>query len=195
MFLRILAFLLVVTPCLAAQKSLVIDESKPYAYLKFDHIGQRKPLSPEEPQKGLWLRLVNNCRIPIVVAIFNPGTGDPGIGVFDEVVPVGAIKGMVIAGPAGPSERAESPKEKPPEGYSSEVSSTTAIRPGEDLLFSVPLNHVSPSWHMQIRFKLQLSATERVTEPETILSFYWQDIPEKFREPGHVPDSPKPTTH
>jgi len=181
MLVRIAALLLLVTPCLlAAQKSFVIDQSKPYVYLKFDHIGARKPLSPDEPHKGLWLRLVNNCRIPIVVAIFNPGTGDPGVAVFDEVIPVGPIKGLMI--PGGRPEQTESPKEKPPEGYSSEVSSTTVVTPGEDLLFSVPLNHVSPSWHMQVRFKLQLSDAGRVTQPESILAFYWQDIPETLRE-------------
>ncbi len=185
MFVRVVSFLLLVAPCLVAQstpKSFVIDQSKPYVYLKLDHVGARKPLSPDEAHKGLWLRLVNNCRIPIVLGIFNPGTGDPGVGVFDEIVPAAAIKGLMVAGPSGRAQQTESPKEKPPEGYSSEVFSTTIIKPGEDLLFSVPLNHVSPSWHMQVKFKLHLSDAERVTEPETTLAFYWQDIPEEFRE-------------
>src|SRR5712692_3054608 len=68
----------------------VIDPSKHYVYLKFDHVGDREPLSADEPSKGLWLRLVNNCRLPITVATFNtenPGP-DPGIGVYDEVVKV-----------------------------------------------------------------------------------------------------------
>ena len=57
----------------------LIDPSKHYVYLKFDHVGDRHPLSRDEASKGLWLRLVNNCRIPIVVAIFNTGTADPGV--------------------------------------------------------------------------------------------------------------------
>lgn len=47
-----------------AQKNtstFVIDQSEPYVYLKFDHTGRRQPLSSHEPDKGLWLRLVNNC--------------------------------------------------------------------------------------------------------------------------------------
>jgi len=192
MFIRVISLLLLAAPCLAAQsmpKSFVIDQSKPYVYLKFDHIGARKPLSPDETDKGLWLRLVNNCRMPIVVGIFNPSTGDPGVGVFDEIIPTGAIKGLMVPGPSGRAQQTESPKEKPPEGYSSEVFSTTIIKPGGDLLFSVPLNHVSPSWHMQVKFKLHLSDSERVTEPETILAFYWQDIPEEFRESVGSPSS------
>src|ERR1700722_8227643 len=68
--------------------SFVIDPSKPYVYLKFDHVGKRQPLSPHEPDKGLWIRLVNNCRLPITVATFDTETTDPGIAVHDAIVPV-----------------------------------------------------------------------------------------------------------
>jgi hypothetical protein len=167
-------------------KPFVIDSSKPYVYLKFDRVADRKPLSPEEASRGLWLRLVNNCRIPIIVAVFNPGTGDPGFGVLDEVIPIGPVKGLMSSGPRAQPHHEEVAKERPPEGYSSEVFSTTTIQPGNDLLFSVPLNHVSPSWHLQVKFQLDLPGSQHVSQPHTVLPFYWKDIPEKFREPQGV---------
>lgn len=165
----------------------VINPAKPYAYLKFDHVADRKPLSTDESSKGLWLRLVNNCRIPIIVAIFNPGTGDPGIGIYDEVIPV-FIKGPFLKGlrpGENPPKVAQLPEDKPPEGYSSDVFSTTIIAPGDSLLFSVPLNHVSPNWYMQIMFNLGVPGAHYGSEPYSTLSFYWQSIPEKVRADLH----------
>src|SRR5271168_5348839 len=68
--------------------SFVIDSSKPYVYLAFDHVGKRQPLSRHEPDRGLWIRLVNNCRLPITVATFDAETGDPGVAAADEILPV-----------------------------------------------------------------------------------------------------------
>lgn len=179
-------------------EGFLIDPSKHYVYLKFDHVGDRKPLSPEEPSKGLWLRLVNNCRIPIIVAIFNTGTADPGIGVFDQVVSV-AVKGPVLhfGGLAeGGAKSAGPPQGGAPQGYSPpDVFSTTTVAPGESLLFSVPLNHVGPSWGMQVRFYLDFPGHFYGTGPYTIVSFDWQDIPEKFRGAEPVSVSPEPATH
>lgn len=178
----------------AQQKSqrFVIDASKPYVYLKFDHIGTREPLSPNEPRTGLWLRLVNNCRVPIIIGIFNPGTGDPGVGLFDDIVP---IRPRTFPGRPREEDSQGSAKETRPEGYSSEVFSTTTIEPGENILFSVPINHVSAWWHMRITFNLDVGGAIYGSEPYNVVSFYWQDIPEKFRNPEHDSGSPNPTTH
>lgn len=70
----------------ASVRDFVIDESKPYAYLKFDHIGPRKPVQDGEGDIGIWLRAVNNCRIPLVFASFVMPDGNPGVGLMDEVV-------------------------------------------------------------------------------------------------------------
>ena len=75
---RVLAVLsLAVSLCIAspnsqAQKSddgssFVIDANRPYAYVKFDHIGKGVKRSNEEPDLRIWLRLSNNCRLPIMV--------------------------------------------------------------------------------------------------------------------------------
>ncbi len=162
-------------------QSFLIDPSKDYVYLKFDHMGPRKPLPSDTTSQGLWLRLMDNCRVPIIVAIFDPGTGDPGVGVFDEVVsaPVGHMA-FHFKGEARPKPAAKT-KEKPPQGYSiPDTFSTTTIAPGESLLFSVPLNHVGPYWFMEVRFYLDVGGGY-FSGPESIVSFDWDDIPEGLR--------------
>src|ERR1700693_1105008 len=44
----------------ATPNSFVIDPNRPYAYLKFDHIGPGIQRNEKEPRLRIWLRLVNN---------------------------------------------------------------------------------------------------------------------------------------
>lgn len=82
-----------------------------------------------------------------------------------------------------PSKSTVPPQPEAPTGYIlPEVFSTTSVRPGEDLLFSVPVNHVGPSWDLQIRFYLDLPGGHYGTGPYSAVSFGWQDIPEKYRD-------------
>lgn len=73
---------------IAPIKDFLIDPSKPYVYLKVDHIGPRTPDSDDEPVTGIYLKLVNNCRLPIIVNIFgaHAGARDYESGVEDRVV-------------------------------------------------------------------------------------------------------------
>jgi hypothetical protein len=168
-------------------QGFLIDSSKHYVYLKFDHVGPRKPLASDTMSQGLWLRLVDNCRVPIIVATFDPGTGDPGVGVFDEVV--AAPVGRVVFHFKGEAQPKPATKTMPPSGYShSDTFSTTTIAPGENLLFSVPLNHVGPSWDMEIHFYLDVGDPYG-TGPESIVSFDWDDIPEGLRGPAAKPNA------
>jgi hypothetical protein len=108
---RVLAVLsLAVSLCIAspnsqAQKtdngsSFVIDANQPYAYVKFDHISKGVKRSDEEPDLRIWLRLTNNCRLPIMVRT----TGVPdGVlkdetGVMDIIVAIEASRGPEFIG-------------------------------------------------------------------------------------------------
>ncbi len=69
---RLLATLLLLTFDTYGQNPLprfLLDGSRPYAYLQFDHVGVRKPIEAGEGSEGLWLRIVNNCVVPIAVGI------------------------------------------------------------------------------------------------------------------------------
>jgi hypothetical protein len=64
--------------------SFVLDPSRPFIYLKFDHFGPGAPWGDNEVPFRIWFRLVNNCRVPIKIRTF----GGPGgaLGVMDRVV-------------------------------------------------------------------------------------------------------------
>lgn len=162
-------------------QGFVVDASKPFVFVEFDHIGMRKPLSPSESQQGLWLRVVNNCRIPIRVDTFDLGTGDPGMAIFDEVVPVKPYAGYITSS----GEIHSGVPINVPQGYVLLNKSVIhkVIPPRESLLFSVPANHVQAEWHIQFSFQFDLP--ERATgqqEPISLLKFYWVDIPARYRE-------------
>jgi len=165
--------------------SFVIDPSEPYVYLKFDHVGKRQPLSRHEPDRGLWIRLVNNCRLPITVATFDTETSDPGIGVDDQIVPVD-LNALPIGHVSHPGESApsEQPNESIPEGYSSgDVVNTTTVAPGTSLLLSLPANHVGRSWKLQIQFYLNVEGQGFYGYgPYSVVSFNWPDVPKQFRD-------------
>jgi hypothetical protein len=184
----ILCLLMIMTLAARAQNlatnDFVVDKSKPYVYLRFDHVGPRKPVQDGEGNVGLWIRVVNNCRIPIVLQSFSMPPGTAGVGIFDEVVENEPTLQVFSTPQEGKQiqrdERLRKAKHKP-HGYSSETSGVVRIQSGSEILFSVPLNHVDEDWHMQIRFALDLLNSSMVSGPFTYLPFYEWDIPKEFR--------------
>lgn len=150
-------------------KQFVIDESKPYVYLVFDHIGDRKPVSEREGSKGLWLRLVNNCGLPIKISVFDLGTGDLGVGVNFEVVPAG--------GRFAPDEEHHM---KEPFGYNVDIGTLITIPPKGDLLFSVPAESVTKQWSIKVRFDFDIPGPKLGGyHPYAVADFTWSRIPEQ----------------
>jgi hypothetical protein len=174
----VLAFLLFATSVRAqnATTDFVLDQSKPYVYLQFDHLGPRKPIQEGEPAQGLWLRLVNNCRIPVKVRTYGFTTGDPGTGVFDEVIPYPPML-EIRSDLDQPPASEDQPKQKMPRGYDAELSSMSTVLPGKSLLFSVPRNHVSRDWFMRVKFALDVSKPSVGIGPLTELDFFENQIP------------------
>jgi hypothetical protein len=213
----ILLFLLVLTlpTPQSSNKNVVpasdfpLDPSKPYAYLVLDHVGPRQPLLDTEPKIGIWLRLKNNSRLPIVVlAVGNPPQ-DPkeAITLEDEIVPNpssdgGDRSGGGLIAPRGfeemtdifrfpnSTERAVRSAEEirknstkspnRPLGYASrqgfDTLVITPILPGGDLYFSVPIDHVSKTWHFEIAFRLALTNQSQIRPPYSYLAFYQEDL-------------------
>jgi hypothetical protein len=197
----VLTLLAPVTQAQRFSDRFIIDATKPFAYVRFDHVARRKHPSRNEFPTGLWLRLVNNCRLPIAVTANGPEPGEPGVTVEYDVVPI-LISGFPVLGRfSGPSESArssqvESPSdmnEKPPKGHSADVVSRLAIPPGGNLLFSVPFNAVkecrhlsgpkpfTPCWYVQVPFHFLLPGALSVQEPKILVDFGWEDLPEEVR--------------
>jgi hypothetical protein len=149
----------------------VIDESKPYVYLKFDHIGSREPANSEESTKGLWLRLVNNCNLPIKISVFDVGTRNAGVGVNFEVVRR-----------AGWIDPESADHQKMPLGYSVDIGMTKRIPPKGDLLLSVPTETVAKDWYIRVRFDFDLPAPKGRYHPYSVVDFTWNEIPERFTQ-------------
>jgi hypothetical protein len=185
--------------CLAAtsmaqQKpsDFVLDASRPYVYLAFDHVGPRKPLVPNEGPEGLWLRLVNNCRVPISVKVYGENSDNSSISIFDEVIR-NYSEGVVVSSTVD-VEEALPPAKPLPRGYSSELYSTIQILPGKDLLFSVPRNHVGPDWFMRVKFRLDVNGPSKDFDPWTELDYFeafvQRQVPIK-RQGGQTSTPPK----
>jgi hypothetical protein len=179
-------FLMLLSPGLYAQgirDRFVIDKAKPFAYLVFDHIGPRMSEGNAEGTEGLWLRVVNNCRIPIVFRA-SGGAGDVGSTFEDEVVPSEPIMQIFSTQEEADAidreerDRTEALKHKP-HGYEFEVSGVLRVAPGTDALFSVPLNHVGRFWFMRVKFGLDVASWSASTGPFTYLDFHDYQIPKK----------------
>jgi hypothetical protein len=171
-----------ITFCFTQAKSskwFVLNPEKPYVYLQFDHIGEREPAMPGESTQGLWLRLVNNCRMPLRIGTFDLGTKD-GIGLIHEVIPVtpAPISGGVYKTGNQPPKH-ELKTVNPPSGYSFDLHSVAILKSGENILFSVPLENVSPNWFLRITFVMDIPAS--TASPTSYVDFNWHNLPKQVR--------------
>ncbi len=57
----------------------------------------------------------------------------------------------------------------------------TLIAPGEGLYISVPANHVSENWHLEIPFRLALANKSGIRPPYSYVALYWDDLSEAER--------------
>jgi len=184
--LAILFFNVTLAPCQVSARDFEIDKSKPYVYIKFDHFGVRKPVNDWESTNGLWLRLVNNCRLPIQVSVLGLGTGDPGVALNFDVVPT----------PGHDAPDSEQRK-KMPYGYAADFGTLVTIQPKRDLLFSMPAESVTKQWFIQVRFSFALPEPKSVVtptsgnyEPYSVVDFTWYNIPQESKKVLSDPGEP-----
>lgn len=174
-------------------RGFVIDENRPYVYLLFDHVGKGLKFSDDEPTQRVWLRFVNNCEVGVVLRTFGVPEGSPKdeVGVMHDIVkdPQFWIRGFKAEQPALNAKDAE-PKQtvKMPRGYYFDLASAETILPGESLLFSVPVNHLSKSWHMEIPFQFDLppgkGPRQQIVggQPSMMLRYSGWDLPEGIQQ-------------
>jgi hypothetical protein len=161
-------------------KDFLVDVNRPFVYVMFDHIGPGIPRDPTEPNSRIWLRLKNNCRIAILVRANGVPDESPKdeVGLEWKVVPNPTIQGMVSFSPSGKdkpqtglnaeTQKSEKTTDEIPRGYMEEVASLVTIGPGQQILFSMPVNHLSERWHVEIPFDFELSPTKGPLNSNTV---------------------------
>jgi hypothetical protein len=175
----------------ARSRRFVIDENRPYVYLRFDHIGTGMRFSDGEPPNRVWFRFVNNCDVGIVLRTFRAPDGSlkDEVGVIHYVVKDESILEVASDTGNGPRARNEnSPKSgetaKMPMGYDAELSSAGHISPGNSLLFSIPVTHLNKSWHIEIPYKFDVppgkGPRQEIVggEPKMVLLYSVWNLPE-----------------
>jgi hypothetical protein len=177
----------------------LINVNRPFVYVKFDHIGTGAPRSENEPSSHIWLRLTNNCRIPILVLANGVPDESPKdeVGVQYDVVRDHEIQGAIVSfSQSSVAEISESEKgkdqqeskaaaEEVPRGYMFDVASLVSIEPGRDILFSLPVNHLSKKWHIEIPFEFELPKGKGPRDPINggiPVQYSLLDLPPKSRE-------------
>jgi len=161
-------------------KDFLIDVNRPFVYVKFDHIGPGIPRTRTEPNSRIWLRLKNNCRIAILVLANGVPDDSPKdeVGLEYEVVANAAGRGMVFVSTAdahkletretGSAHSSDTKSDEIPRGYIEEVASSVSIDPGQEILFSMPINHLSERWHVEIPFDFELPSGKGPLNSNTV---------------------------
>jgi hypothetical protein len=155
---------------LGALMGMASPQSRAEVFVSFDHIVLPPAARKDIDTALLYLRLKNNSRNPIQVLVTAPEGGVEGVEVVHEIV-----EDSLASPPA-------SGWISPPGHYSPVSESTTAdIQPNTDLLFSVPLNHVGPSWRLRIAYEISAPKASPGREQEGTVDFTWAGVPAKER--------------
>ena len=170
-------------PVQSSHSTFVLDASKPYAYLAFDHLGHSTSAETAGETNVIWLRIVNNCNVTLSVQ--TSGTRDGAPGVLYDVIPVSNGGVTSSSGDAieqtGPAQRSAVPR-----GFSSEIPSMKRISPGKSLLFSIPEEKVGAKWFLRVKVNLDVS------EPTAGLDRSRNLISSLSRFPRTAPSKPRP---
>jgi hypothetical protein len=150
----------------------VLHPDKPLVYLEFVRVGTRHRAN--EPSTGLWLRLFNNSRLPIDL---RTSDGGENLVVSHKVV-YDHHYGPWPIEDGEQTPRQQTPQSKMPQGYWYETASRDKLAPGESVEFSVPTNHVSEDWHVEVPFWFEFSNTSGVTMNAT---FYLYQVPKQYQ--------------
>ena len=149
---------------------LSLDPTRPIVYVEFEGSGSRERIDEVEPDKGFWLRLVNNSILSIDVETMSTATKRSLVLLPDEIVPL--HRRIPKSGPH---------RGRMPRGYSSGLGAATTIAPGKSIEFSVPCNHVSQFWLLRVPFRFHLSPVAKGVQPTSYAPFTWEDLPQSDR--------------
>jgi len=168
-------------------QQFILNQERAFAYLQFDHIGKGVRFHKGEPAYRIWFRLVNNCRVPIVIRTFGVPEGSllGETGLLHKVIAEPPTHRTIIFG-SGDPKPTESPVDAAlmPDGYDADVSSAATLGPSESLLFSIPFDHLSAKWHIEIPFRFDLPhkrpshhEAQIGGQPHMTISYELSDLP------------------
>jgi hypothetical protein len=163
--------LLVVTAFAQLQdRSISIDRNRPYIDIVLARTGERTPIFDGEITDGMWLRLRNNCILPIKVNVLRRKSKDSdGFLVVHQVVEYGRVRNA-------PQVR-ESLTELKPTGYENPgLIRSEIVSPGSSIVFSVPINHVSRYWYLQVEVDIQIPHAASGRQPRLFVEFEWSGL-------------------
>lgn len=177
-------------------EQFIFNKERAFTYLQFDHVGKGTRRNENEPAYRIWFRLVNNCRVPIVIRTSGVPDGSPvgEVGLFHNVVanpPTYGVSGGTILESGASPKLAENPAVIPPmpEGYDADVSSTATLQASESLLFSIPINHLSGKWHIEIPFRFDAPHKRPLQyeaniggQPHMAITYWLSDLPADARK-------------
>jgi len=129
----------------------------------------------------IWLHLVNNCRVPIVVSANGVSDESPKdeVGLRYRIVanpPVFGSSGVIYRDASGEKSGSHKADNTPDSGEQSaamprnnlvDVATSIIIRPGEQILFSMPVNHLGKHWHVEIPFEFDVPRGKCCRDEET----------------------------
>ena len=210
-FLFGILFLINLAPVITAQRlssgrklAPRLSRNKPSVYISFLRYGKREPIHTGESNEGVWLRLHNNTRWPLVLLAQGAAghafalAKDEEVGLFVSVeeVPEPALR--VIRAFEIPLALPESLREKevekqqssmtpveeqrncsPPYVDSCHVCSSIKLAPGKSFVFSVPREILCKSLKIYIVFNYDWEGTG--DEPEHRVYYYGSALPKLAR--------------
>lgn len=141
------------------QTEFRVRKEMPTVYITFERAGKRKPLDAGESDEGIWLRLHNNTRWPIVLQMNGvpPEYGDAGL--FYDVL---SERKVILEGRC-------------------HVCSSNKLSPGRSLLFSLSREDLGPKGAIRISFSYSWEDPDDVfagREPEHYVYFYTSKLPQ-----------------
>jgi hypothetical protein len=139
-----------------ASQSVLLDEKATGVYITFVDTYNSDYRAEGETGKRVIFRLHNNYRFTVEVAVYN---------VEDEPILVGNKKVDVVGVTYDLDCYSEEREKQPTKHFGSEILTVISLNAGEDLLFSVPIEHVTK--RSEIRVPFQIAAESRTTKGGT----------------------------
>lgn len=128
-------------PKTGSQEVRVISD-KPSVYITYDRVGKRKPLDAGESDEGIWLRFHNNTKWTIIYAAYDIPQLYGDVGMYYILEPVSKDK------------VADMPDL--PKGYElGHVYSTSRLKSGGSVLFSIPREHLPKGSMLRVKFSYE----------------------------------------